>query len=242
MILPRIRNAFDRSDAMGLVELLGGGDPELRRLARERLEESGIDVLLDDPRTAAAVLTDPRVNLRPALVFYVLVRNAMLEGGVDDRLSADYLASMIMTFGFGNRAWRISDDSGEEFHYLVDLFIRMGEEADSSDAFLLRSHLGNYALWLTGLFPDYVEGRRQRRGAPSYRYYESMGTAGFRSAAATSQAAKLGVDQLLREVATSFSALRVSLNRLSDRYLWRGGGDPVSRLLRELEGRVAPEF
>ncbi len=235
MILPRIRASFDRSDAMALVELLGRDAPELRASARARLDEGGIDALLDDPRLLPALLAEPDVTLAPPILFYVLVRHALLEGGVDDRATADYLATLLLAFGSGRRAWRISTGAEEEFTYLVDLVTRM-REGDGRDAFLLRSHLGNYSLWLTGLFPDFLEGRRRRRGAPSWRYYEAMGTAGFRAAAETAQAEKLGVDGLLREVARSFPALRVALNRVSDRHLWRGAGDPVGRLLREVGG------
>lgn len=236
MILPRIRASLGRSDALALVELLGRDDPEIRRAARERLEDAGIDALLDDPRTPAALMTASGVALGPPVVFYVLVRHALLEGGVEHRGTADYLASLVVAFGSGNRAWRISDRPGEEFRYLVDLIARMGDD-DGEEAFLIQSHLGNFALWLTGLFPDFLEGRRQRRGAPSYRYYEAMGSAGFRLAASTAQAENLGLDELLREVADSFPRLRIALNRVSDRHMWRGGADPVGRLLRGLEGR-----
>lgn len=234
MILPQIRASLDRTDAMALVELLGRSDPELRAGARARLDAHGIDALLDDPRTPVAVLSEPDVSIKPSLIFYVLVRHALLEGGVDQRGTADYLASMVVAFGSGNRAWRISSDAPEEFRYLVDLMLRMRED-DGRDAFLLNSHMGNFALWLSGLFPDFLEGRRRRRGGPPVGYYEAMGSAGFRQAAATPQAKKLGVDALLREVARSFPQLRVALNRLSDRHLWPRGGDPVERLLREVQ-------
>ena len=45
----------------------------------------------------------------------------------------------------------------------------------------MRAHLGNYALWLSGLFPDYIEARHWRRGAPDLDYYEEMGRRGSRS-------------------------------------------------------------
>lgn len=234
MILPRIRASLDRTDAMALVELLGRDDPAIRAGARERLDTHGIDALLDDPRTPVAVLSEPDVAIKPSLVFYVLVRHALLEGGVDQRGTADYLASLVLAFGSGNRAWRISHDSPEEFGYLVDLMLRMRED-DGSEAFLLNSHMGNFALWISGLFPDFLEGRRRRRGGPPVTYYEAMGSAGFRQAAATSQAEKLGVHELLREVARTFPELRVALNRLSDRHLWPSGGDAVGRLLREVQ-------
>jgi hypothetical protein len=236
MILPNVRESFTRTDALALVELLGRRDPEIRAGALERLERHGIDALLDDPRVASALITDPRVNVRPSVFFYVLLRQALLEGGLRDPGTADFVTSLVLAFASGRRAWRLSDESDEEFEYMVDLIQRLARD-DGRDAFLIHAHTGNYALWLAGLFPDHLERRRRRRGAPPMRYYEDVGSAGYRSAAATSQARNLGVDVLLREVAGSFPAVRVALNRFGDRHLWRGGANPVGRLIREMEGR-----
>lgn len=235
MILPRLRASFDRADAVALVDLLGRDDPSLREAAQARLDQEGLDALLDDPRILNALLTESDVPVGPSMVFYVLVRQALLESRVPDPGIADFLATLVLAFGSGTRAYRISEHSEEEFHYLVDLAARMGETAsDSREAFLLRSHMGNYALWLTGLFPDFVESRVRRRGAPPVGYYEAMGSSGYRSAAATAQARELGVEALFNGVARDFPRMRVALNRLSDRHLWKGKGDPVGRLLREV--------
>ena len=121
MILPTIRDSFGRRDAQHLVGLLGQGDKDLRAGAERRLREEGVDSLLDDPRLLNALLTGPDVSAPPALVFYVLVRQALLETGIDDRSLADYVASLILVFGRGTREYRISDRSEEEFHYLVDV-------------------------------------------------------------------------------------------------------------------------
>ena len=64
-----------------------------------------------------------------------------------------------------------------------------------------------------------------------------METAGYRLASESPQAAALGVDQIFAEVARSFTGVRTSLNQMSDRYMWPGGGDPVNRLLREIQHR-----
>jgi len=233
MILPTVRASFGRHDALHLVDLLARHDPELRDAARARLEEDGPDSLLDDPRVRNALLTDPDVAAPPTLVFYVLVRQALLEGGVDSRATADLVASVVVAFARTERAYRISEDSEEEFRYLVDLIARLGE-AEERRAFLLRTHLGNYSLWLAGLFPDFLEARVRRRGAPPIAYYDRMGTAGYRLAAGSPQAAALGVASVFDEIAHRFTEVRASLNQLSDRYLWPGGGDPVARLLREV--------
>lgn len=237
MILPTIRASFDRAQALHLVELMGRGDEELRKAAEERLKEEGVDSLLDDPRVLNALLTDPDVKAPPGVVFYVLVRHALLEGGLDDRATADYVASLILAFGRARRAYRISQDASEEFHYLVDM-VRELSGADDRRSFLLRAHLGNYSLWLAGLFPDYLEARVRRRASPPMGYYERMGATGYRLAAGSRQAEGLGLDRVFREVSRSFPSVRVALNRLSERYLWPGAGDPVARLLRDVSRRA----
>lgn len=239
MILPTLRASFGRQDAVHLVRLLGGGDEELRDSAQARLDADGLDALLDDPRTLNALLTDPEAAARPELVFYVLVRHSLLEGGVRDRGTADYVASLLVGFGAGDRAYRPTDAAPERYAYLVDLVARL-QGADAREAFLLRTHLGNYSLWLAGLFPDFLEARTRRRGAPPLRYYEEMGATGYRLASESRHAESLGMAGVLQAVATHFQAVRGALNRLSDRYIWPSGGNPVNRLLREVAFRAAP--
>lgn len=236
MILPTIRASFSRRDVLHLVQLLGRGDEELRQGAERRLDEEGADAILDDPRILNALLTDPIASAPTDLVFYVLVRHALLEVGIDDRGTADYVASLLVAFGRAGRAYRPSDSTPDEYHYLVDMVARLAD-ADRREAFLLRSHLGNFSLWISGLFPDYLAARVRRKGAPDVRYYERMGTTGYHLAARSPEAKTFGLDRLLSDVADHFSGVRTALNLVSDRYLWRRGGDPVERLLREVVAR-----
>ena len=235
MILPTVRASFGRRDALHLVELLGRYDKELRDSAYARLDESGLDALLDDPRLLNALLTEPDVKAPPALVFYALARQTLLEGGIDNPQIADFVASLLMGFGRARRAYQISETDPEEFHYLVDIVVKL-TSAEEGRAFLLRTHMGNYALWLAGLFPDYLEARK-RKGGPPLDYYERMGSSGYRMAAESPQAGTLGVEKVYLEVSNHFSGVRTALNRVSDRYLWPGSGDPIGRLLREVGGR-----
>jgi hypothetical protein len=240
MILPTIRASFSRRDVLHLVRLVGRGDEELVAGAERRLEEEGADALLDDPRVLNALLTDPDASAGTNLVFYVLVRHALLEVGIRDRATADYVASLLVAFGRAKRAYRVSETTTDEYHYLVDMIARLAS-ADRREAFLLRSHLGNFSLWLSGLFPDYLEARARRKGAPPLSYYERMGTSGYHLAARSPEAATFGLDRVLNEVADHFGGVRSALNIVSDRYLWPRAGDPVSRLLREVTTQVGSE-
>jgi hypothetical protein len=236
MIMPTIRASFSRGEAQHLVWLLGRNDPEMGKAAQRRLDEDGIDSILDDPRVLNALMTDAHAGASPAVLAYVLVRQALLECGIDDRGMADYVATLLVRFGCGSRAYRVSDKAEEEFHYLVDIATRSDGESGKS-AFLLRCHLGNYSLWISGLFPDWLERRVDRKGAPRIAYYERMGATGYRLAADTREAEALGVGDVFRRVAREFPGVRTALNRMSDRYLFPGSANVVNRLLRDVAFR-----
>lgn len=240
MILPTIRASFSRRDVLHLVRLVGQGDEEIMAGAERRIDEEGADSILDDPRVLNALLTHPDASAPTSLVFYVLVRHALLEVGIKDRGTADYVASLLVAFGREGRAYRVSETTTLEYHYLVDMVARLAS-ADRREAFLLRSHLGNFSLWLSGLFPDYLEARARRKGSPSISYYERMGTTGYHLAAKSPEATTLGLDRILGEVGDHFAGVRSALNLVSDRYLWPRAGDPVGRLLREVVIRSGGE-
>jgi hypothetical protein len=233
MILPTIRSSFDRADAQFVIWLLTRGSEAAREREETRLREHGLDAILDDPRTLNAVLAGSQFSsARPELVFYVLVRHALLEDSITDRSVADYLAALLCAFGRGGRAYRIADETAE-YRYLVDI-AAAAEQSSGRRAFLLRAHLGEFALWLSGLFPDHITARVHRRAAPPLSYYEEMGSAGYRLAARFSEAEQHGIAELYRNCADFFPALRVALNRVSDRHLFPVTGDRIDRLLRQV--------
>ncbi|HEX7091726.1 MAG TPA: hypothetical protein VF192_16415 [Longimicrobiales bacterium] len=238
MILPNVRASFGRAEATYVLGLLTRGDSEARAREEDRLREEGFDAILDDPRTLNAVMTagGPTSAAPAPLVFYLLVRHALLENGILDRLIADYLASLLLEFGRAGRAQRIDASSEEQYDYLADIVQALGS-ASGRRAFLLRAHLGNMALWLSGLFPDYITARVHRRGAPGIEYYEEMGATGYALAADTADAESYGLDGLYRSCARSFPALRTALNTMSDRYFFPVASEPIDRLLRQVADR-----
>ncbi|HWV58345.1 MAG TPA: hypothetical protein VNZ57_12905 [Longimicrobiales bacterium] len=237
MILPNVRAGFGRAEAAYLVAVTTRGDDALRKSFEERLSTEGLDSVLDDPRTLNAVLTVGGVAaVPPRLVFYLLVRHALLENGIDDRVVADYLAALLLEFGKGGRARKVDEAGGESFDYLADIVAAL-TTADDRRAFLLRTHLGNFALWSSGLFPDYITARVRRRGAPGIEYYEELGASGYRLAADSSHAEAYGLHWLFRACAQNFSRLRISLNLIADRYLFPTTGDRIDRMLRQVADR-----
>ncbi|HEX7117304.1 MAG TPA: hypothetical protein VF212_00855 [Longimicrobiales bacterium] len=238
MILPNVRASFGRAEAGFLLRLTAGDDERARKREEDRLREEGFDAILDDPRTLNALMASGGISGAPApLVFYLLVRHALLEDGINNHAVADYLAALLLEFGRGQRARRPTEDAdAQSYDYLADI-VEALDSAQGREAFLLRAHLGNFALWLSGLFPDHITARVERRGAPGLRYYEAMGATGYRLAADTTDAESWGLDRLYQTFADNFPALRIALNRIADRHLFPTRGDAVDRLLRQIADR-----
>ena len=225
MIKPNVRASFGRREAELLLSLAGPG-------GEERLRERGLDALLDDPATLRALVQRGRVSPAPApLFFYILARHALLQREIADRRMADYTAALLLEFGTAGKAHRVEGEG--DFYYLADIVAAL-EQAHGEREFLLRAHLGNFALWLAGVFPEFITHRVQRRGAPGIAYYDAMGEAGFRAAAASDLALRHGMGDLFLGVADRFRDVRSALNSLSDTVFFPNTRDGVERVLRQV--------
>lgn len=235
MIRPNVRASFGRAEAELLLSVAG---PD----GEARLREKGLDELLDDVLVLRALLRRDGISRAPArLVFYLLVRHALLQREIHDRQLADYTAAVLLEFGLAGRAHRVDGGEGEPFRYLVDILEAI-EKARGEREFLLRVHLGNYALWLAGMFPDHLTHRVQRRAAPPISYYDAMGASGFRAAAANQVALRHGLGDLFLHAADRFADVRVALNGLSDAVLFPHARDPIERVLRQVSDDFRRDF
>src|SRR3954465_13488667 len=220
MILANTRQSMTRDDAQLAIRLLtrlSGDDPGVLEGGRA---DEGIDAVLDDPRLAAALLQLPAgAHVSLPLFCYVMVRQALRGAGEDERGIADYVTSIVVHFGMSGRANRIGMADDETYSTLVDLVDDVNDP-DANRSFLVRTHLGNYALWLSGLFPDHIEQRKWKRGGPDLEYYEELGRHGFRLAADHRLAEEHGLATLYATAAERFGLLRTALNSLSDSLLF----------------------
>ncbi len=173
-------------------------------------------------------------SVPPRLAFYVMVRRTLLDCGFRDPALADYLTALLIEFAVNGRAFRIARHDDRTYSYLVDLVSDLEEEVSERRQFLLRAHLGNYSLWLSGLFPDYVIARVHRRGAPGLEYYEDLGATGYRLASECELADRYDLVSIFAEVAGEFRSIRRALNGISDRYFFPVAPSPIDRLLRRV--------
>lgn len=217
MIRANTRSRLTGGDLQLVLLLLSRGSAQRRALLERRLAVEGPDALLDSPELAERLLA-VRTLLVPseALFLYVVVRHALRQAALDDRDLADYLAAMLLDFGRRDRAWRVDWNDDQRHRYLVDILMDL-EASNGARRFKVMVHLGNYALWLAGLFPDYIAARHLRKGGPDLGYYDALGSRGFGLASDHVLADEFGLDGVFRSAAERFPSVRTALNTVSER-------------------------
>ncbi len=234
MILANVRERLTSTDMDLVVRLLSHGDAAREARYRRRLAEQGRDGLLDESSLFHLLCRAPGIAAPSAVLFiYVAVRHALRRVGIDDSELSDYLSALLLAFGARDRALRISPADDQVYRYVSDIVADLELVADARRALLLRAHLGNFSLWLSGVFPDYIAARRVRHGGPDLRYYEEMGARGFRLASDHQLAREWDLAALYHRASESFEWLRVGLNRLSDYVFFKTRSSP-DRLMRQV--------
>jgi hypothetical protein len=241
MILANLRERLTQADVDFVVRLLAAGDDARRRELERTASEGGVQELLDEPTLFSRLRQAPGIGApSPELFLCVAVVETLRRAGISDALLSNYVAALLFEFGFRSRAYQIAQHDDQLYRYVADIIADIDQETGRR-RFLLQVHLGNFTLWLAGVFPDHIAVRRERKGGPDLSYYEEMGARGFREAAASRLAQQLDMSQLYARAAETFPQLRVALNHLSDTLLFPRYAS-ADRLLRHVsdESRFPP--
>jgi len=107
--------------------------------------------------------------------------------------------------------------------YLSDMLIALSH-ATQDEAFLLRAHVGNYSLFISGIFHENTQ-RRSLRGAPDIGFYENIGRRNYFLLSSHATARRCELDDVYAELADRFRDVRLALNQLADRLLNLDEGD-----------------
>ena len=193
--------ARSTTDHVSLVDLLSDADTR--------------DSVLDHPRLVDAILCQAgHLQISSQFYFYVLARHVLRQAGIIDRKLCDYVASLLETFSRANflRAPHATDDSVNQ--YLSDMLIAL-TRCTPEQAFLLRAHVGNYSLFISGIFHENAE-RRRLRGGPDLKFYEQVGRTNYQLVAGHTAARRCELDDVFEELADRFRDVRVALNQLSE--------------------------
>jgi hypothetical protein len=230
MIRANCRARFTAADFDFVVRTLARSQTDNVSLVDLLSDEATRDSVLDHPQLVDAILSNvSHLCISSQFYFYVLARHVLREAGIADRKLCDYVASLLETFSRVNdlQAPHVNEESGRQ--YISDMLVAL-TRATSEQAFLLRAHVGNYSLFLSGIFHENTQ-RRSLRGAPDVTFYERIGRTNYQLVASHATARRCELNDVYEELADRFRDVRLALNQLSDRLL-NLDGDLVPVLAR----------
>jgi hypothetical protein len=218
MVTPNCRERLTAADFQFIVRTLSRRRSEDASLAELLTDAEIRDTLLDSDVIFQAVIeAGATLRISPQFYFYVLLRHVLKEHQVASRDTCDYLASLLETFSRTERM-RAPAGAGEgPQQYVSDLLLAL-HKASSAQAFLLRAHIGNYALFITGVFHERVQ-HRSRRGGPDVEFFENVGAANFDAASGHPVARQNSLTSIYEELGERFHDIRLALNDAAERLL-----------------------
>lgn len=230
MIQANCRERFTADDFDFVVRTLSRSERDGPTLVDLLTDAEARDAILDDPRLVDSVLADGApLRISPQLYFYVLIRHVLKSTGLGDRNVSDYLASLLENFSHTARLRSPADGNSNPVQYVSDMLIAL-QKATPAQSFLIRAHVGNYSLFITGMFHDTVE-RRSQRGAPDVSFYEDVGRANFRAVARHELARSCALTGIYDKLSEGFHDVRLALNRLADSLVHLDDAHPAPTLL-----------
>jgi len=111
-------------------------------------------------------------------LFRSLTERGLNQGSLGDRDILLYLADLLIDFMFVENLYRMRDAEGRRLEYLVDLLEQAVETVMPAKKAYYK-HIGDYSLFMLGMFPGYIA-RSRRAVSPSY--YADTGRIGYQIA------------------------------------------------------------
>ena len=160
------------------------------------------------------------LQISPFLFFSVMLRRSLTDRRiVGDRRVVNYISNLLSIFAQTNRLYRIHQHDQLAVNYLSDM-IREARNADPRRQFLIYSHIGNYSLYVTGLFPESIEYRRRFKNRPvGAQFYIDFGREYYEQASGHTIAREYELDEVFFRLSIMFEVYKDALNHLARQYL-----------------------
>jgi hypothetical protein len=219
VIQPNCRVQFTAADIDFIVANLGRKTGDADCVTRLLSDPESRDTILDDDGLFHALLEHRGcLTVSSHFYFYILVRNVLKRTGIDDRLVADYIAEILAEYSNIERTQCRVRGQSEPLNYFFEMLLAL-QRGDDRNNFELRAHIGNHALFITGMFPDRIRVRAEKRGFPDLRYFEGVGQSSFRIASDHRLAERYELATIFDTLGERFRTARKALNDLSERLL-----------------------
>jgi hypothetical protein len=221
VIQANCRAQFTADDFSFVVRVLSKSQRDAVSLVSLLSDEAERDAILDHDLIYHSVVDRTGcLQVSTAFYFYILTRRVLRRVSLDERALTDYVAAVLLAFSHVSqlRAPGEQAPTSRSFTYISDLMTR-ASQSPPEQAFVVRVHMANYALFLSGMFAERVQAHVQRRGAPSLSFYEAVGQSTYLSMADHPQARRTELAAIFKTLGGEFHRVRLALNDLADTLL-----------------------
>lgn len=139
-------------------------------------------------------------------LFRSLTEASFEQVGTSDPELTVYVTGLLVDFTHIDNLYRIRDARGRRLEYLVDFQLE-SQRGDAAHARETQKHLGDYALFMVGMFPESLQ-RRRRPISPAY--YVAQGKQAYSTVSAMDGLRPTAV--LFRKLADNFETCVCALN------------------------------
>jgi hypothetical protein len=169
--------------------------------------------------------------------FYNLTCQSFWQLGINDATVARYVADVLADFARTDRLYRIRSRAGKKLDNVVEILAETRPETMRENRLLqeraLRKYLGDYALFMSGIFRSYVEGKGfldyyLREGSRSYWTVSELDLSLYRTGFI-----------LFQDLSKKFEYYSGALDYMRKAYFVPDPGeDPFAGFLKKIEGWV----
>ncbi len=111
-------------------------------------------------------------------LFRTLTERALIKIELRDTDLLFYLARLLVDFTFVENLHRFTGDGERQGEYLIGL-LQQANETEMPDKKTCYKHIGDFSLFMLGMFPEYIA---RRRSVLSANYYSDFGRIGYKAA------------------------------------------------------------
>jgi hypothetical protein len=167
--------------------------------------------------------------------FLDLTRQSFAQLGINDATVAGYVAEVLTDFASTDRLYSVRSKEGRKLDSVVEVLTKSPPESVRENNILreraLRKYLGDYTLFMTGIFRSHVEGKG------FLDYYVEEGRRSYWTVSELDLSLYRTGFILFQELSNKFEYYSGALDYMRKAYFAREPGeDPFAGFLKQVEG------
>lgn len=167
--------------------------------------------------------------------FLQVVRQSFWQVGIYDATVANYVAEVLAEFGRADNLYKLRSQSGRKIDSMVEMLAQAPalpvDQADVLRQRQLRKYVGDYALFMSGVFRKHIE------GSGALDYYIKEGSRSYWTVSELDLSLYRTGYYLYQELSSKFEFYSGALDFMRKAYFAPApGDDPFAGFLRQISG------